>query len=261
MTGTDEVMAGGRFAQPVRRGQTVERALAPGSDNVHALLRHFEAVGFALAPRYLGLTADGSREVVSFLDGETGYPPLSPTQRSDTTLVNVARAVRAMHDATAGFIAPDPNGWGGYEVSVPAVVDCIGHHDLAPWNIVFDGEAVVGIIDWDSARPSNRAWDLAYVAHQFVPLHPPAGLAPFGWDEEPDRRARLELLTASYGTGIQPAELVDLLIVRLSSMVAYIEQQIRADDPRFEVHRRENHGDGYRAAIGYLIDTRHDLVG
>jgi hypothetical protein len=52
-------MLRGRFAQPIRRGDTVERLMGPGADNVHALLEHFAQVGFALAPRWLGTTSRG----------------------------------------------------------------------------------------------------------------------------------------------------------------------------------------------------------
>lgn len=251
-----QAMEGGRFSKPVRRGETVERDCGPGKANVHALLRHFEHTGFTLAPKLLGTTAGGKRELLSFIDGETGYPPLSDLQRSDEALIGVASAVRAMHDATVGFVPVEPDVWGGYDVAVPARIDCIGHHDLAPWNIVFDGARVVGIIDWDGARPSSRAWDLAYAAHQFVPLHPTTDLAGFGWDHEPDRAARLRLLTDTYGLGMDPAEILDLVVLRLLSIAAYIDRQVRAGDPDFEVHREERHGHGYRKAARFILDNR-----
>jgi hypothetical protein len=254
----DKVMQGGRFSKPVRRGDTVERRAGPSSANVHALLRHFDRVGFALAPKFVGTTA--GREVLTFIEGETGYPPLPESQRSDEALVNVARAIRAMHDATHGFVPVDPEAWHDLEVAVPARIDCIGHHDLAPWNIVFDGSQVVGIIDWDSIRPSNRAWDLAYAAHQFVPFHPPASLGPFGWTEVPDRAARLRLFTEAYGLGVEPAEILDLIVVRLASFAAHMEREIRARNPDYAVHREENHADGYRTAARYILDNRAALL-
>jgi aminoglycoside phosphotransferase (APT) family kinase protein len=88
---------------------------------------------------------------------------------------------------------PDPAGWDRQEVALPAEIDCIGHADLAPWNLIFDGDQVIGIIDFDFAGPSNRAWDLSYLAHQLVPLHPASDLAGFGWDTEPDRARRLRI--------------------------------------------------------------------
>ena len=47
MTGT--ALPGGRFADPVRDGDTVHRLMGPGAPNVHALLRHLEQQQFLLA--------------------------------------------------------------------------------------------------------------------------------------------------------------------------------------------------------------------
>jgi aminoglycoside phosphotransferase (APT) family kinase protein len=206
------------------------------------------------------MTADGTREILSFIPGETGYPPMPELQRSAEALVSVTQAIRAMHDAGQGFIPADPQTWHGHEVAVPARIDCIGHHDLAPWNIVFDRAQVVGIIDWDSAGPSNRAWDLSYAAYHDVPLSPPSGVKAAGWKHEPDRAARLGLLTDTYGLGIEPAEILDLVVVRLTSMAAHIEQQIRAGNPDFDEHRDEKHGDGYRKAGGFILANREAFL-
>lgn len=194
----------GRFARPVRHGSEVHRSPSGENVAVHRLLLHFEAVGCTLTPRFLGLTAEGA-ERLSFIEGTTGYPPLSDAIRSDEALVSVARAIRAVHDASVGF-TPSPDAvWQSYEIARPATYDCVGHHDLAPWNVVFDGTEVRGIIDWDVAGPSNRVWDLAYAAHQFVPFHPTPDLAAWGWSAEPDRAARLRLFLSSYGLGVQAA--------------------------------------------------------
>jgi hypothetical protein len=244
----------GAFSKPVRRGDTVERGSGPGNANVHALLEHFERVGFDLAPRFLGTTADGSRELLSYIDGETGYPPLTDAIRSDETLINIARAIRDMHDATQGFGHREQAGWNTHEISAPITINCIGHRDLAPWNIVFRGTDVVGIIDWDFAGPSNRVWDLAYAAHQFVPFHPPANMPAFGWTGEPDRARRLRCFAQAYGLDVTPEEIVDLVIVRLSSMAANISSHVRAGDPAFAMHARDGHAQAYFGAARYLID-------
>lgn len=249
-------MRRGVFADPVRRGDTVERRAGAGSRSVRALLEHFERVGFDLAPRFLGTTADGTREVLTFLPGETGYPPLATALRSDEALVSVATAIRAMHDATQGFPVHEHDGWAAPEVAVPVAVDCVGHRDLAPWNLVFDGSRVVGIIDWDFAGPSNRVWDLAYAAHQFVPFHPTPHLPAFGWAATPDRAARLRSFAEAYGRGVTPDEIVDLAIVRLTATAAHIEARIRAGDPAYEMHRRAGHAEGYRTAAAFVTANR-----
>jgi hypothetical protein len=252
----DEVMHGGRFAKPVRRGDTVQRTR--GTANSHALLQHFERVGFDLAPRFI--SAESDQETLSYVSGEAGYPPLTAALRSDEALVSVARAIRRLHDATTGFEPVDPGQWQDLEVAAPVRIDCIGHHDLAPWNLIFEGSEVVGIIDWDTIRPSNRVWDLAYAAHQFVPFHPPAWLEPFGWSTEPDRARRLRLFCDSYGLGVEPSDIVDLIGIRLLSHAANIEQQVKRGNPAYEVHRVEDHAGGYRAAVSYILDNRAVLL-
>ncbi|MGH3680148.1 MAG: phosphotransferase enzyme family protein [Natronosporangium sp.] len=256
-----EAMCRGRFAAPVRRGSTVERATGPGAGNTHALLEHLHARGFELAPRLLGHSDEGTRETLSFLEGDTGYPPLAAELRSEEALVNVARAIRRLHDASQGFVPPEPDRWGGHDYAIPVAADCIGHRDLAPWNIVFNGVQVVGIIDWDFAGPTSRAFDAAYAAHQFVPFHPAEGLVAWGWDTEPDRAARLRLFADAYGPPLTASELVDLAALRLLSIGAHIEARIRAGDAAFAVHRDEDHGSGYRAAAAYILTHRAQLLG
>jgi hypothetical protein len=255
-----DAMERGRFAKPVRRGDVVERALGPGQANIHAFLDHLYEHGFDLAPRFLGLTDDGTRERLTYLPGDTGYPPLSAELRSDETLVSVARAVRRLHDASQGFVPPEPGRWGGHDYADPVEIDCVGHRDLAPWNITFTGTQVTGLIDWDFAGPSGRGWDLSYAAHQFVPFHPTDRLAAWGWKTEPDRAARLRLFAEAYGLPVTPAELVDLAALRLLSIGARIEARIRAGDPAFAVHREEDHGSGYRGAAAWILAHRAELL-
>ena len=52
---------------------TVRRPAGPWTPAVHALLRHFEAVGFAGAPRALGVS-DGV-ETLTRIDGARSYDP------------------------------------------------------------------------------------------------------------------------------------------------------------------------------------------
>lgn len=255
----ESVLGGGRFAAPVRVGDRVLRRPGPNAGNVRALLLHFERVGLDLAPRFLGLAEDG-RELLTFIPGSAQLPPYGSELRSDATLVDVARSIRRLHDAAEHFVAPEPWVPGRYEVVGPDAVDCIGHGDLAPWNLVFDGTRVRAVIDWDTAGPTSRAWDLAYAAYQFVPFHPTTDLAAWGWDAEPDRAARLRLFAESYGLGVTPTELVDLAVIRLLAIAAHMEQEIRAGNPAFDVQRDEGHPAGYRAGAAFMIAERSRLL-
>jgi hypothetical protein len=53
----EQELTGGRFANPVRRGDTVKRGPGPGHGYVHELLGYLQTAGFELAPRYLGTSA------------------------------------------------------------------------------------------------------------------------------------------------------------------------------------------------------------
>ena len=90
----------------VRVGDTVRRPVGPHTDAVDALLRHFEAVGFDGAPRALGRDERG-RQVLSFVEGEPGLPPVPA---GDHVLSELGALLRRMHDAQAGFVAPPDGG-------------------------------------------------------------------------------------------------------------------------------------------------------
>ena len=106
----------------------------------------------------------------------------------------------------------------------------------------------------------TRSWDMAYLAHQFVPFHLGDDISSWGWDRPPDRRARLALLCDAYG-GLDPEDVVDDAILRLHSIGMFLRQRIGAGDPRFAVQRRERHDRGFMAASANLAAHRHSLLG
>jgi Ser/Thr protein kinase RdoA (MazF antagonist) len=183
--------------------------------------------------------------------------------RSDRALRSAARAVRALHDAGEGFVPPQPGAWGHQEVTAAVEINCVGHGDLAPSNLLFDDDQVVGIIDFDFAGPSNRAYDLSYLAHQMIPLHPTEHLEGFGFslDDHYQWARRLRILAAAYGPDMRTDQLVDFAAVRLLSTAVHIDQQIRAGSPAFAVHRRDDFAAGYRAAAGFILTNRSRLLG
>jgi hypothetical protein len=253
-------LPGGLFADPIRVGDTVTRLMGPGAPNVHALLRHLEQQRFPLSPRLLGITGDGRREILSFLPGAPGHPPHTAAVRSERALRSAARAIRALHDATVGFTPPEPGRWTVQDVALPVAVDCIGHGDLTLGNLLFDGDQVVGIIDFDNAAPSNRAWDLAYLAHWMVPMHTTEDLPNFGWSSLPGRARRLRILATAYDPDLSPDLLVDLAALRLLSIGAHLAQQISAGNPAYAVHAAGDYPAGYRRAAAHILTHRAHLL-
>ena len=125
---------------------------------------------------------------------------------------------------------------------------------------MFDGTDVEAIIDWDTAGPSTRAWDLAYTAHHFVPFHKDEDLQAWGWSEIPDRRRRLRLMLDSYDGVLTPAEIVDTAILRIQSMGLHIANRVRVGDPRFAIHARDGHAEAYFQAAISIGRMREQLI-
>jgi hypothetical protein len=260
MTSTDDgEMSGGFHSAPVKVGDEVVRKAGYWSPNVHALLTHVQHRGFTKVPRPVSLAEDGSSEVMSFVSGVAGGYPLDVAHRSEAVLGEVADTLRLFHDASAGFEPPRPGQW-QQRVACPADIDCIGHNDLGPYNVIFDQQRVVGLIDWDFAAPSSRVWDLCYAAFRFVPLSGPRLSRAFGWSEEPDSARRLRVFTEAYGRGVTPAEVVDVLLIRLASMSTYLENAARRNDPKFWRQREEKHAAAYREDLAYVL-ANHEVLG
>jgi aminoglycoside phosphotransferase (APT) family kinase protein len=54
----------------------------------------------------------------------------------------------------------------------------IGHNDIAPYNVCFDGDDVAGVFDWDLAGPTTPVMELAFIAGNCVPLWRDLGMRP-----------------------------------------------------------------------------------
>ncbi|MET0415679.1 MAG: aminoglycoside phosphotransferase family protein [Actinoplanes sp.] len=242
-----EVLAGG-VNEVVRIGDTVQRPTGFWSPQVHDLLRHLEAVGFTAAPKVLDVTADGA-EVLDFLPGAvTEYPATPPG-----ALVSAAELLRAYHDATAEYATRAPrDGWQSAPVE-PVEVIC--HGDYAPYNCLLAGDRVVGIIDFDHALPGSRLWDVAYAAYRWVPLTAPGTADGFGTTAE--QAARLRTFCDHYGLAADArSELVDTVVARLHTLVAFMRTQAAAGHPAFARHLAEGHHLQYLADADYVLAER-----
>ena len=99
------------------------------------------------------------------------------------------------HDATAGFTVP-PEGVWQWPAHAPAEVIC--HNDFAPYNLMFEGTELTGVIDFDLASPGPRVWDMGYTAYRFVPLTAP-GNPDVAFPGAAGQARRLAAFCAAYG--------------------------------------------------------------
>jgi hypothetical protein len=234
----EEALTGGGLNDVVRIGGTVRRPVGPWTPRVHELLRHLAPSGFV--PEVHGVDERG-REVLGFVPGEVGHPPLPDRLRGDATLVAYARMMRKLHDLSIDLV--DRTGW-QFAPLQPAEVVC--HGDFAPYNVVFDGASPVGVIDFDTAHPAPRWWDVSYAVYCLAPFSTEFGTPADQW-----RRA--ELFCAEYGCSSDG--LVDHVLTRLADMVRMIRE-----NPAFHVQRAERHNEYYLAQVGHIRASRACLA-
>ena len=167
MTNQEIVLTSGNVnTGVVRVGNTVRRMQSAASPAIHRLLLHLEGKGFTGSPRFLGVD-EKDREVLTFLQGETGIP--SEIWQSDKPLIAVAQMLRQYHDATIDFERQDSDEW-KLEHPDSTRHEVICHNDFAPYNFVYDVGTPYAVIDFDLAGPGPRLKDIAYALYWMAPL-------------------------------------------------------------------------------------------
>ena len=216
MTDAETILPGGRQTSGiVRIGDTVRRPLHRTSEFVHALLRHFEAVGFDGAPRFLGIDDEG-REILTYVEGQVldgsdqdgdPAPPLT-----DAQLHSAGRLIRRFHDATAG-------------TAFAGDAEVVCHSDLGPHNIVFRTDDAIAIIDWDEdTAPGARIFDFGHAVWCLAEIG-----AHGGSIEDQARRARI--VCDAYGWNDR-SEVVDEIEAQLRRALAWHEANGHRDGAR-----------------------------
>ncbi|HZX09181.1 MAG TPA: aminoglycoside phosphotransferase family protein, partial [Kribbella sp.] len=130
----EEELTGGNVAdRVVRIGGTVRKPALAHTAGVEAVLIHLDGKPFA--PRTLGRDEQG-RHVLEYLPGKLAdtLPPFSVDE-----LLRLGRLIRELHDAMVTFDPPPDAAWHPV-VPDPAGGDLICHGDLAPWNLVCNGD-------------------------------------------------------------------------------------------------------------------------
>jgi hypothetical protein len=172
--------------------------MGPWSPAVHDLLRHLEAAAFP-APRFVG--TDGDVEVLSWIEGDSGaagWAKIVPV----AGLRRWGRFLRLYHDAVAGYRPAPGTEWAsGPGTCVPGEIIC--HGDFGPWNAVWRGDEIAGLIDWDMARPASPLFDIAYALEYAAPFRDDQEcMRCMRYQEPPDRRRRIEVFCAAYGVQV-----------------------------------------------------------
>jgi hypothetical protein len=229
----DERPLGGNVSGSVRIGDTVRRRWRASTSSVQALLTHLGRVGFDAAPEPLGIDDEG-RAVLRFIPGTVhpGWPDPMPKwiYEDSAVLIGAARLLSRYHDVVSTFVPPSDARW---TFVAPGRHELICHNDWAPYNALFRGHHPVVMLDWDSAGPGTRLWDVALAAYQWVPLYPKLdGVSNNPVLAIPQRAARLATFCAAYGS-IAPVQAIEMLVEQLPVLAEQIQRWADSGDPGF----------------------------
>lgn len=253
----EQTLTGGGSTVVTRIGQTVRRPVRPWTPSVHGLLRHLQSVGFYGAPKVHGID-DCQREILDYLPGTVGNYPWSNEVRSETALLSSARLLRDYHEATVPIADTQDAGW-MFPAMEPREVIC--HSDFAPYNCVFEGERAVGIIDFDTARPGPRAWDLAYALYRFAPFAGPGNKDGEGSGDICVQAVRARAFLEAYGASqALRADSVAMLVPRLQALIDFMRESADRGNEQFQRHIEEGHMDLYQDDIAYMEANMSSIV-
>ncbi|RCK71500.1 aminoglycoside phosphotransferase family protein [Desertihabitans brevis] len=238
----------------VRSGPTVRRPVQPWTPAVHALLRHLADVGFAAAPRVLGV--DGDTEVLSYLPGASG-PEGWARVVDENGLRGAARLLRDHHEAVRGWQPAEPPVWATGPAGTGGPGELVCHGDYGPWNLVWDGVRSVGLLDWEYAHVGSPLLDVAYALEYVVPFRDDAEcLRWLRYPAPPDRRRRLELFAAAYGLTSTEGLVEEVLAVQRLAVDRVLELAARGQ-PRQVAQVAEGFPEVLRERISWTERHRH----
>jgi hypothetical protein len=139
----------GNISSVFIEGSIVYRDRKPQSVTIHRLLEHLEQKGITFCPKHLGFD-DTGREMLSYINGSTikDYPQVSLITKKIEIVKKAALMLREFHDATVDFNTQSDDIWFlRYDGNLPKEVIC--HNDFAPYNVTFENDLPIGLIDFD----------------------------------------------------------------------------------------------------------------
>ncbi|GLC89749.1 aminoglycoside phosphotransferase family protein [Lysinibacillus piscis] len=254
-------LTGGNVSKVYRLGDTVRRDVKIDSPKIHKLLKHLENKGFSYAPRFLGIDENG-REILSFIEGEAGNYPLKKYMWSNSVLKEIAKILCLYHDAVSDF--PLSDDWQSID-NTPNKIEVLCHNDFAIYNIIFNNEKPVGIIDFDVAGPGPRLWDVAYTLYTCIPLsriwYSETGEAVYyNSSQHADCvTQRIKLFFESYGQEITE-DYLEMVLLRLEGLCQTIKRKASEGDSAFQKMIDEGHLEHYEADIKFIHRHRGEWI-
>lgn len=215
-----QVLAGGMSgAEVLRVGQTVRRPWQPWSRSVHEYLKHLKGQGITEVPEPQGHDGEG-REVLSYLPGNNSGRPLTPVILSGDGLEQVGSLLRRIQKASEGFRCAPDSEW-QFAIGAPDKGQSMAHGDCGPWNMLWEGGRLSGLIDWDNCHPGAPLDNFAVACWFLVPLQSDSRARANGFEGAIDRGLRLHRFANA--CGLEVGTLLDAVLVAQETQATRLE--------------------------------------
>lgn len=245
-----EKLSGGRDGI-YRTKNHVIRPANQTTQTIHSLLNHLHRQGFHQCPK--PIARDHEHETVSFVEGQVYNYPLIGNIASKQALISAAKLLRQMHDASASYIE-SLKGNETWMIPVREPTEVICHGDYAPYNLVLNGQEAVGVIDFDTAHPAPRVWDLAYAIYCWAPFKTHEFDKMGTLD---DQIARAGMFCKAYGaTQSMLSNLPDVMIERLQALVSFLRVEAEKGNEAFQQNLEDGHHLAYERDIQYISQNK-----
>jgi len=256
MTESERELKDGNVSTVTTDGRIIYKDRKPQSVTTQRLLHHLQCKNIDFCPKPLGFDNKG-REMLSFMHGNTidDYPAVSPIIDKIQTVKQAAFMLRKFHDATIDFPKqPDDVWFLRYDGDLPKEVIC--HNDFAPYNVTFENNLPIGLIDFDTACLAPRVWDIAHTVYRFVPLSEHVYDCATGtyrdYDKPKDCEERKILLKAFLNEYGFDDDIEEYVLQRLSSLVDLFDEECAKGNQAFIKMKREGHQEFYIKEIEFI---------
>lgn len=194
----------------------VTRPASAWSPTVHAFLRYLRGQGLTCVPEPIAV--EGGVERLVAIEGDAGADGWAH-QHSDDGLRSAVSLLRTIHDASVGWHPPPDAVFCAAEVeSDGETVWC--HGDFGPWNVVWQGDEAVGLIDWDFLHHGPRLDDVAYGLRWFTPARDDENVLEWHhFPTVPDRAHRVRVFLDTYGD-LPPFQVAEAIAARIEVTMA-----------------------------------------
>lgn len=263
----EKAFTNGNMSKVYLKDGKIYRSLKPYSKIIHRLLKHLEEKEIAFVPRFLGIDEESKMEILSFVNGESleDYCGGSSLNEKCERISKVGSLLRIYHDATVDFKFYKDDKW-FLEYKGDLAKEVICHNDVAPYNMTFIYNEPVGIIDFDTACPAPRVWDIAYALYRFVPLgrevYDGNKKSYRNYEDEIDaneRKILIKYFLEGYGWD-NTLEVLENVILRLEALVSLFDKECENGNEAFIKMRDEGHQKFYIDEIAFIKKNMREWI-